>query len=150
MLFVQADEGPTIGGQSISKFISDTVENLADGGYQLVWALIGMVIVFGIASSAKIKPWFSIPAAIGGFWAGWLAYGTFRRKGEPLFPGDIQASKLWELIFQDATAAIFVVMAGALVYYAGKSMKPVPRAILIIAAIFFASLVYNITRSYEG
>ena len=93
-----------------------------------------------------------IPVAIGAFWAGWLAYNTFTRQSNPLFPGDVQALELWDIAFQNDKAFLAVVIvacaAAALVWR--KSVGALGKVAIVVGVILGASFVYNIVQSVRS
>ncbi len=114
------EPGTTDEPGTLSNLVSTMWDNLGNNGYQTGTALIFATVAIVALINIKAKAYVMIPVAIGAFWAGWLAYNTFTRQSNPLFPGDVQALELWDIAFQNDKAFLAVVIvacaAAALVW----------------------------------
>ena len=137
---------------SLTDLITTMWDNLGNNGYQTGTAVIVATVAIVSLINIKAKPYVMIPVAIGAFWAGWLAFNTFTRQSNPLFPGDVQALELWDIAFQSDEAFLAVVIvacvAAALVWR--KSVTAIGKVAIVLGVILGASFVYNIVQSVRS
>ncbi len=86
---------------------------------------------------------------IGAFWAGWLGWNTLTAQDNPLFPGDVSATKLWDVAFAGDTGFLLVVIVAcvAAVFLWRKSPRSPSRLWLLLGAVLGASFVYNLVEA---
>jgi hypothetical protein len=87
-----------------------------------------------------------VPVGIGAFWAGWLAWNTFTGEDNQLFPGDVSATKLWDVAFTSDSGFLIVVavacLAAILLWRKGTALSS--KLVMIVGAILGASFLYNL------
>ena len=87
-----------------------------------------------------------VPVGIGAFWAGWLAWNTFTGEDNQLFPGDVSATKLWDVAFTSDSGFLIVVavacVAAILLWRKGTALSS--KLVMIVGAILGASFLYNL------
>jgi hypothetical protein len=90
-----------------------------------------------------------VPVAVGAFWAGWLGWNTLSAQDNPLFPGDVSATKLWDVAFTGDTGFLLVVIVAcvAAVFLWKKSTALASRLWLLLGAVLGASFVYNLVEA---
>lgn len=141
------DGGPA---SSIADVIGDVLSNLTNNGYQTGVALVVATIAVVALLNVGVRPLILIPTAIGAFWAGWLGWNTLAGQDNPLFPGDVEATKLWDVAVADDTG--FLIVAGvacvAAVFIWRKSISLAARLALLAGAILGASFVYNLIDAF--
>lgn len=146
---------PTPTGSSRASTIADVVEtmieNLADNGYQTGVALVVATIAVVAMLNLKVHRLVLGPVGVGAFWAGWLGWNTFTGDDHPLFPGDIQATKLWDIAFASDNGFLLVVgvacIAAVFLWKTGASM--LNRAVLTAGAVLGASFLYNLVEAFR-
>lgn len=136
---------------TIGDVVETMIENLADNGYQTGVALVVATIAVVAMLNLKVHRLVLVPVGIGAFWAGWLGWNTFTGDDHPLFPGDIQATKLWDIAFASDTGFLLVVgvacIAAVFLWRTGASM--LNRAVLIAGAVLGASFLYNLVEAFR-
>ena len=146
------EPGTTDEPGTLSNLVSTMWDNLGNNGYQTGTALIFATVAIVALINIKAKAYVMIPVAIGAFWAGWLAFNTFTRQSNPLFPGDVQALELWDIAFQNDKAFLAVVIvacaAAALVWR--KSVSALGKVAIVVGVILGASFVYNVVQSVRS
>jgi hypothetical protein len=142
------DTGGT-GESTIADVISSMWDNLGNDGYQTGFALIAATIAIVGMLNIKVHKAVVGPVAIGAFWAGWLAYNTFTAQENPLFPGDVSATKLWDVAFTDDTGFLLVVIVAcvAAIFLWRKGTALGGKVILIVGAVLGASFLYNLVEA---
>src|SRR5215213_5299109 len=139
------DTGGT-GESTIADVISSMWDNLGHDGYQTGFALIAATIAIVGMLNIKVHKAVLGPVAIGAFWAGWLAYNTFTAQENPLFPGDISATKLWDVAFTSDSGFLVVVVvacvAAIVLWRKGTSLTS--KLVMVAGAILGASFLYNL------
>lgn len=133
-------------GASIADVVSDVVENLANNGYQTGAALVVATIAVVALLNIGVRPLILVPTALGAFWAGWLGWNTLTGEDNPLFPGDVEATKLWDVAVADDTGFLIVaaVACVAALFIWRTSISLVARLALLTGAVLGASFVYNL------
>lgn len=133
-------------GSSVADVVSAVVENLGDNGYQTGVALVVTTAAVIAMLNIAVHKAIIVPVAIGAFWAGWLGWNTFTAQDNPLFPGDVSATKLWDVALEGDTGFLLVVIVAcvAAVFLWKKSTALASRLWLIFGAVLGASFVYNL------
>lgn len=134
---------------SIRDVVVDVWDNLGENGYQTGVSLIAATIAVIIMRNLKVKNYIQAPVTAGAFWAGWLLWNTVAGENNPLFPGDISATKIWDVALSDQWGFLTAVAAGCIAAIAlwRSSQSNAIRAVLITGTVFGASLVYNLVES---
>jgi hypothetical protein len=143
---------PTDEPATLSDLVSTMWDNLGNNGYQTGTALIVATVAVVALINIKASLYVMIPVAIGAFWAGWLAFNTFTRESNPLFPGDVQALELWDIAFQSDMSFLAVVIvacvAAALVWR--RSVSALGKVAIVLGVVLGASFVYNVVQSVRS
>ena len=131
---------------TVGDVISTMIENLADNGYQTGAALVVATIAVVAMLNVGVHRLVLIPVAVGAFWAGWLGWNTFTGQDNPLFPGDVESTKLWDVAFTNDRGFLVVVIVACLaaVFLWRKSTDLASRIMLLTGAVLGASFVYNL------
>jgi hypothetical protein len=134
---------------SISDLVAAMWDNLGNNGYQTGMALVVATAAIVAMLNLEVHKAVLIPVGIGAFWAGWLGWNTFTAQDNPLFPGDVSATKLWDVAFTSDTGFLLVVVVAcvAAVFLWRKGTALVGRIMLLIGAILGASFVYNLVEA---
>ena len=134
---------------SVADVVSAVADNLGNNGYQTGVALLVATVAVVAMLNIKVNPWVLVPVAIGAFWAGWLAWNTVTAQDNPLFPGDVSATKLWDVAFAGDNG--FLLVAGvtcvAAIFLWRSSLALAGRLWLLLGAILGASFVYNLVEA---
>ena len=137
---------------SIGDVISSVVENLADNGYQTGAALVVATVAVVAMLNVKVHRLVMVPVAVGAFWAGWLGWNTVTGDAHALFPGDVNATKLWDVAFASDTGFLLVVgvacIAAVFLWRSGASL--LNRAVMITGAVLGASFLYNLVEAFRS
>ena len=138
-------------GSSVSDIFSTMVDNLGSNGYQTGVALITATIAVVAMLNLKVQRIVLVPVAIGAFWFGWLGWNTFTGDDNPLFPGDVSATKLWDVAFNGDMGFLLVVAVAcvAAVFLWRKGTATGGRIMLLAGAILGASFVYNLVQAFR-
>lgn len=136
-------------GSSTADVFSAVIDNLGDNGYHTGIALIVMTAAVIAMLNLKVHYAIIVPVAIGAFWAGWLAWNTITAQNNPLFPGDVSATKLWDVGLTGDTGFLLValVACGAAVFLWRKSAALYSRLLLLLGAVLGASFFYNLIEA---
>jgi hypothetical protein len=139
-------------GTTVGDVIGTMWDHLGDNGYQTGTALIVATVAIVALVNIKAKVYVAIPVAIGAFWAGWLAWNTFTRNSNPLFPGDVQALELWDIAFQSDMSflAVVIVACASAAFVWRKSVNGFGKVAIVVGVILGASFVYNIVQSVRS
>ena len=131
--------------------ISGTIDNLGQNGYQTGLAVIVTTVAIVAMLNLSLPKWILAPVGIGAVWAGWLGWNTLTAQDNPLFPGDVSATKLWDVAFTSDTGFLLVVIVAcvAAVFLWRKSAALVSRIMLLVGAILGASFVYNLFEAFR-
>lgn len=137
----------TFGG--VREVFTGLIDALGDNGYQTGTALIVATVALVALLNLGTQKAAAAAVTIGAFWAGWLGWNTVTSSNNQLFPGDVQATKLWDVAFTSdigflVVAAVSCVIA-ALVWRKGVNVPG--RAIMVVGGVLGASLVYNLFES---
>jgi hypothetical protein len=137
-----------IGGIPVWDFLEQLWRNLRHGSWNTAAGVIGFLIVaLGLSKLKAVPTPLAVALGFGGFWAGWLARNEFWPDPDRvLFPGNIQADRLLDSAFSSPLAFIIVALAGVgmWVYASAKTTTLVIKVLLIVAALFAASFIYNL------
>lgn len=162
MLFVLASAPPTTdpvatppatGDEGFASSVADVIGsvfgNLGDNGYQTGLALIFLTAAVIAMLNLEVHPAVLVPVGVGAFWAGWLTWNTMTAQDNPLFPGDVSATKLWDVGLAGDTGFLLVVIVAcvAAVFLWRKSAALTSRIMLLVGAILGASFVYNLVEA---
>jgi len=136
---------------SIADLISSVVDNLGNNGYQTGLALVVATAAIIAMLNLSVHKAVLVPVGIGAFWAGWLGWNTFTAQDNPLFPGDVSATKLWDVAFTNDTGFLLVVIVAcvAAVFLWRKSTALASRIMLLVGAILGASFAYNLVEAFR-
>jgi len=136
-------------GSSVTDVVSTVIDNLGNNGYQTGVSLLVATVAVVAMLNLKVNIWIMVPVAIGAFWAGWLGYNTVTAQDNPLFPGNVNATKLWDVAFAGDNG--FLLVAGvacvAAVFLWKSSLKLAGRLWLLLGAVLGASFVYNLVEA---
>jgi len=138
---VTGDDTSTVGG-----VISAVWDNVTNNGYQTGVALVAATIAVVAMLNIGVHRVVLAPVALGAFWAGWLGWNTFTGQDNPLFPGDVESTKLWDVAFTNDRGFLVVVIVACLaaVFLWRKSTDLASRIMLLTGAVLGASFVYNL------
>lgn len=149
---VAGSVAPDGGSGLLSNFadvIGSVIDNLGNNGYQtgisLVVATAAVIAMLNIDVHRAIIA----PVAVGAFWAGWLGFNTLTGQSNPLFPGEVSATKLWDVAFAGDMGFLLVAMVACVfaVFLWKKSTALASRLWLLVGAILGASFVYNLVEA---
>lgn len=134
---------------SVADVFSAVWDNLGHNGYQTGVALVVATIAVVAMMNIKVHYAVIVPVSIGAFWAGWLGWNTITAQNNPLFPGDVSATKLWDVAFAGDTGFLLVasVACVAAVFLWRKSAALASRLWLLLGAVLGASFVYNLVEA---
>jgi hypothetical protein len=140
--------GTTI-GPGIGEVIRTVFENLSDNGYQTGVALVVATIAVVAMLNLGVHKAVLVPVSIGAFWAGWLGWNTFSGQDNALFPGDLSATKLWDVATTSDKGFLAVVIVGcvAAVFLWRKGTAFPSRVALLFGAVLGASFLYNLVEA---
>jgi hypothetical protein len=142
-------------GKGIASTLSDVIttvfENLGNNGYQTGVSLVVGTIVVVVMINLAVHKAVLAPVGVGAFWAGWLGWNTFTAQNHPLFPGEVSATKLWDVAFTSDTGFLLVVIVAciAAMFLWRKSTALASRIMLLVGAVLGASFVYNLVEAFR-
>jgi len=144
----QPSEGSGL-ASSLADVISSVVDNLGNNGYQTGIALVVATAAVIAMINIDVHKAIIVPVAIGAFWAGWLGWNTLTAQDNPLFPGDVSATKLWDVAFAGDMGFLIVVIVScvAAVFLWRKSTALAGRLWLLLGAVLGASFLYNLVEA---
>ena len=93
----------------VGEVIRGIIDNLGHNGYQTGVAIVFATIAVVAMLNIKAPRWVIAPVAIGAFWAGWLGWNTLSGQDNPLFPGDVSATKIWDVALAGDRGFLIVV-----------------------------------------
>jgi len=136
---------------SIADLVSSVIDNLGNNGYQTGLALVVATAAAIAMLNLGVHKAVLAPVGIGAFWAGWLGWNTFTAQDNPLFPGDVSATKLWDVAFTSDTGFLLVVIVAcvAAVFLWRKGTALASRIMLLVGAILGASFLYNLVEAFR-
>jgi hypothetical protein len=133
-------------GSSVSDVITTVIDNLGNNVYQTGLALVVATAAIVAMLNVGVHRLVLVPVGIGAFWAGWLGWNTFTGQNNPLFPGDVSATKLWDVAFTSDSGFLIVVtvacVAAILLWRKGTALSS--KLVMIVGAILGASFLYNL------
>lgn len=136
-------------GTGLWDVISGTASNLGDNGYQTGLAVVATTIAIIAMLNVAAPRWVFVPVGIGAFWAGWLTWNTLSGQDNTLFPGDVSATKLWDVALAGDRGFLLVVLvacvAAVFVWRQGTALAG--RLMLMLGAVLGASFLYNLVES---
>jgi hypothetical protein len=146
---VPFDTGTDGSTASVSEVIRSVIDALNDNAYQTGVALIVATIAIVAMVNIKVHKAVLVPVAIGAFWFGWLGWNTFTGDDNQLFPGDVSATKLWDVAFTDGRGFLIVVGVGciAAIFLWRKGASLSGRVVMLLGAVLGASFVYNLVEA---
>ncbi|MEM9040680.1 MAG: hypothetical protein AAGD33_12355 [Actinomycetota bacterium] len=150
--FLAAPEEEETVVESTTGVIEGVWEALGDNGYQTGTALIVATIALVVLRNLKVQPIVTGAVVIGAFWAGWLGFNTITGEDNQLFPGEVQATDLWDVAFtSDLGFLVVVIVACVLAVFLWKKGMDLPsRVVILVGGILGASLIYNIYESFQS
>jgi hypothetical protein len=136
-------------GSSFWDVVTGTIDNLGDNGYQTGMALVVTTIAVIAMINISAPKWVIPAVGIGAFWAGWLGWNTLSGQDNPLFPGDVEAVKLWDVALAGDRGFLIVVivacLAAVFVWRSGIAVSS--RLMLMVGAVLGASFLYNLVEA---
>jgi hypothetical protein len=136
-------------GSAVADVIQSVVDNLGNNVYQTGVALVVATAAVVAMINVGVHRLVLIPVGIGAFWAGWLGWNTFTGQDNPLFPGDVSATKLWDVALTSDTGFLMVVAvacaAAVLLWRKGTALSS--KLVLIAGAVLGASFIYNLVEA---
>ena len=150
-----ADPTPSAGeaGQGLASatvdVIGSIIDNLGNNGYQTGVALVAATAAVIAMLNLAVHRAIVVPVAVGAFWAGWLGWNTLTAQDNPLFPGDVSATKLWDVALTGDTGFLIVVSVAcvAAFFLWRKGTALASRLWLLFGAVLGASFVYNLVEA---
>jgi len=134
---------------SVLDVVRSVVENLGNNGYQTGVSLLVATVAVVAMLNLKVNIWIIVPVAVGAFWAGWLGYNTVTAQDNPLFPGDVSSTKLWDVAFAGDNG--FLLVAGvacvAAIFLWKSGLALAGRLCLLVGAVLGASFIYNLVEA---
>lgn len=148
---VPADDAAAEGGfaSSVADVVSAVFDNLGDNGYQTGVSLLVATVAVVAMLNLKVNMWIIVPVTIGAFWAGWLGWNTLTAQDNPLFPGDVSSTKLWDVAFTGDGGFLLVagVASVAAIFLWKSGLALAGRLWLLLGAILGASFLYNMVEA---
>ena len=140
-------------GQGLAAATADVVgsiiDNLGNNGYQTGIALVAATAAVIAMLNLAVHRAVIVPVAVGAFWAGWLGWNTLTAQDNPLFPGDVSATKLWDVALAGDNGFLIVVSVAcvAAFFLWRKGTALASRLWLLFGAVLGASFVYNLIEA---
>lgn len=140
-------------GKGLASATVDVIEsiigNLGNNGYQTGVALVAATAAVIAMLNLTVHRAIVAPVAIGAFWAGWLGWNTLTAQENPLFPGEVSATKLWDVALAGDNGFLIVVSVScvAAFFLWRKGTALVSRVWLLLGAVLGASFVYNLVEA---
>ena len=136
---------------SFSELVSAVFDNLGNNGYQTGMALVVATAAIIAMLNLDVHRAVLVPVGIGAFWAGWLGWNTVTAQDNPLFPGDVSATKLWDVAFTGDTGFLLVVIVAcvAAIFLWRKGTALASRIMLLLGAVLGASFLYNLVEAFR-
>ena len=141
--------GGSEANSTIGDVVRTVVDNLGNNAYQTATAMIVATVAVVAMMNLKVNKFIILPVTVGAFWFGWLGWNTFTGDDNPLFPGDVTATKLWDVAFSDGTGFLVVVAVGcvAAIFLWRKGVGLYSRVLLLLGAALGASFAWNLVES---
>lgn len=129
--------------------LQSVVDNLGNNGYQTGVALVAATAAVIAMLNLAVHKAVVVPVAVGAFWAGWLGWNTLTAQDNPLFPGDVSATKLWDVALAGDSGFLIVVSVAcvAAFFLWRKGTALASRLWLLFGAVLGASFVYNLVEA---
>lgn len=129
--------------------IGSIVDNLGHNGYQTGVALVAATAAVIAMLNLAVHRAIIVPVAVGAFWAGWLGWNTLTGQANPLFPGDVSATKLWDVALAGDSGFLIVVSVAcvAAFFLWRKGTALASRLWLLLGAVLGASFLYNLVEA---
>lgn len=129
--------------------LESIVDNLGNNGYQTGVALVAATAAVIAMLNLAVHKAIIVPVAVGAFWAGWLGWNTLTAQDNPLFPGDVSATKLWDVALAGDSGFLIVVSVAcvAAFFLWRKGTALASRLWLLLGAVLGASFVYNLVEA---
>jgi hypothetical protein len=136
-------------GTSVWDVITGTVDNLGNNGYQTGLAIVATTIAVIAMINISAPKWIIPAVGVGAFWAGWLGWNTLSGQNNPLFPGDVEAVKLWDVALAGDRGFLIVVVVAciAAVFVWRSGIALASRLMLMFGAVLGASFLYNLVEA---
>ena len=136
-------------GSAVVDVVASIVDNLGNNGYQTGVALVAATAAVIAMLNLAVHRAVIVPVAVGAFWAGWLGWNTLVGEDNPLFPGDVSATKLWDVALAGDTGFLIVVSVAcvAAFFLWRKGTALASRLWLLLGAVLGASFVYNLVEA---
>jgi len=130
----------------VGDVIRGIIDNLGNNGYQTGVAVVAATIAVVAMLNIKAPKWIVAPVSVGAFWAGWLTWNTMSGQDNPLFPGDVSATKLWDVALAGDRGFLIVVLVAcvAAIFVWRTSTALASRLMLMLGAVLGASFLYNL------
>ena len=148
---VGADPATSEGGlvTSVVDVVGAMFDRLGANGYQTGVALLAATIAVIAMLDGKIHRAVVPPVTVGAFWAGWLGWNTVTGNDEPLFPGDVRATKIWDVAFAGDRGFLVVAIVGcvAAFFLWRRGTSIAGRLWLLLGAVLGASFVYHLVEA---
>ena len=137
---------------SVGDVIRDVIENLGNNAYQTGVALVVATVAIVAMMNIKVHRLVLIPVGIGAFWFGWLGWNTVTADNNPLFPGDVSATKIWDVAFTSGTGFLVAVGVGciAAIFLWRKGVGLGSRLLMLAGAVLGSSFVYNLYEAVRA
>ncbi len=134
---------------SLWDVITGTVSNLGENGYQTGLGVVVATVALIAMLNIGVPKWVLAPVGVGAFWAGWLTWNTMSGQDNPLFPGNVSATKLWDVALAGDRGFLIVVIvacvAAVFVWRQGTALAG--RLMLMLGAVLGASFLYNLVEA---
>ena len=139
-------------GSSIGDVVTTIWDNLGNNGYQTGISVFVTTLVVVALLNQRVHLLIIIPTAIGAFWGSWLGYNTLTGEDNPLFPGDVSATKLWDVALAGDRGFLIVVSVAcvAAIFVWRKSTVLAGRLMLMLGAVLGASFLYNMFEAVRA
>jgi len=144
-----AADSTTSPAGGISDVVTGLFSALGNNGYQTGTAVIVATVALIALINLGTHRVAIAAVTLGAFWFGWLAWNTVTSTDNQLFPGNVQATKLWDIAFTSDIGFLVVVLVScviaALLWRNGVNMAS--RLIMLVGGVLGASLIYNLYES---
>jgi hypothetical protein len=136
-------------GANVWDVVTGTIENLGNNGYQTGMAIVATTVAVIAMINISAPKWIIPAVGVGAFWAGWLGWNTLSGQDNPLFPGDVEAVKLWDVALAGDRGFLIVVVVAciAAVFVWRSGIALASRLMLMFGAVLGASFLYNLVEA---
>jgi|GEM_PF-4620513 len=134
---------------NVGDVVSGLWDALTSNGYQTGTAVIVATIALVALINLDTNRVAIAAVSLGAFWFGWLAWNTFNQTDNQLFPGDVQATKLWDIAFTSDIGFLVVTLVSCVIaaFVWRNGVNKASRVIMLIGGVLGASLIYNLYES---